>query len=109
MCFLNGALTSTSSGSLLVSKTQMTSVYKIAAPVIKKVPELLQLDWSLLAWQPSHSYKSQESHKGQIKELTENLAWSQAVIHVHELMEESCVAQLVIQHTVLTKLNQSSH
>jgi len=105
------ALATTSSGSLLVSKTRMTSAYTSTAPVFEEVPELPQPNWLLLRPDPlaQASYQTQENLEQSIKELTNSLSHSQDIIRAHELIEESRQAQLVIQHAELTKLNQSLH
>ena len=56
-----GALASTSSGSMLVLKMCMTSVYTITMPVFKPLPELPQPNWSYLQNPPSNTYQSREA------------------------------------------------
>jgi hypothetical protein len=58
MRLLYGALASTSSGSMLVSKTRVTSAYKIAAPVLEVLPELPAPDWRMLQKPPDSGYRS---------------------------------------------------
>jgi hypothetical protein len=99
----------TSSGSLLVSKTLMISAYKIAAPVFEAVPELPQPDWSLLHKAPNAGYQTRDALERQNEELTESFTCSCDIICAQELIEEGHEAQLIIQHTYLTKLNQSLH
>jgi hypothetical protein len=48
MCVLYGALATTLSGSLLVSKAWMMSAFSPITPVLKTLPEMPVPDWSLL-------------------------------------------------------------
>ena len=50
--FMYGGLASTLPGSLLLSKTCLTSSYPIHPPVLNALPELPQPDWSLLEGWP---------------------------------------------------------
>ena len=73
------------------------------------MPELPQPDWSLLRDPLAAGYQSRDTLERQNGELTESLNHSRNIIRAHELIEEGHEAQLVIQHTELTKLNQSLH
>ena len=105
--FMYGGLASTSTGSLLLSKTHLTSSYPIHPPVLNALPELPQPDWSLLEGWPSSSYESRGSLESKIGSLTMQLERSRDIIHAQEQMDESKNAQLVIQHTQLQKLKQT--
>lgn len=74
----------------------MTSAYKITAPVLEAMPELPKPDWSLLQRHNSRQSRDQLLHMND--ELTTSLSQS------HNIIQS---AQLIIQHTQLTKLNQS--
>ena len=100
-------LGSTLSGSMLVSKVCMMSMYKVTAPVFEAVPELPQPDWGLLYRSSSAGYQSRASLEQQNQELTESLDRSRHIIRTHKLMEEGQSAHLIIQHAHLVKLNQS--
>ena len=102
-----GGLASTSTGSLLLSKTCLTSSYPIHPHVLDALPELPQPDWSLLEGWPSSSYESRGSLESKIGSLTMQLKHSRDIIHAWEQMDESKNAQLVIQHTQLQKLKQT--
>jgi hypothetical protein len=106
---LYGALASTSTGSLLLSKTRLTSSYKLMQPVLEAAPELPQPDWSLLSKTPPRAYQTREMLEQQNQELTEHLRRSQKIIRARELIDERQSAQLVIQHAEMTKLSQSLH
>lgn len=103
------ALAFTSSGSALVSKTKITSAYKIAVPVFESSPDLPQPDWRDLDNCPSIGYESREALIVRNKHLTESLWRSKAVIRTHEVIEERSNAQLIVQHAYLGKLNQALH
>lgn len=107
MRMLYGALAITLSGSLLVSKTRMTSSYKVSKPDIERMPELSQPDWTLTEAPYCNGYETREMLEERNAKLAVNLLRSREVIRVHELIEEGQAAQLVIQHLELTKLNQS--
>ena len=59
--FMYAGLASSSTGSLLLSKTRLTSSYPIHPPVLEALPKLPQHDWSLLEGWPSSSYESRGS------------------------------------------------
>ena len=109
MRMMYGELGATASGSILDSKTRITSAYKAAPPVIEKAPLLPDPDWTLLDQKANNSYQSQESLFKQIESLTESLHRSKDIIRSHEIMEERSSAQLVIQNAHLSKLNQVLH
>ena len=100
-----GALASTSSGSLL---THLMLTYPIHPPVLKAIPTLLPWpDFSLLHLWASTSYESQASMDSQVQELARALSCMQDIIRAQQLIDESKLAQLVIQHIELAKLKQS--
>jgi hypothetical protein len=100
------ALGSTSSGSLLLSKTTLTSSYKIAAPVMTKTT-LPQPDWSVLWESPAKGYQSRESMKKREEDLLKSLHDARRVIQDREQISEAQTAQIIIQHLELTKMIQS--
>src|SRR5215472_980586 len=107
MRMLHGALATTSSGSLLVSKTHITSAFPVSSPILGTLPELPHPDLSLLQVPRSTRYQSREVLEARADQLTESLSYSRDVIRAHEVFDERKNAQLVIQHCHLTKLNQS--
>jgi hypothetical protein len=104
MHMLYSALATTSSSSLLVSKTQIMSATSILTPVLETLPELPHLNWSLLQQSHPTIYQAIQGH---VEELTENLSYSHNIIQAQKLIDEQKNAQLIIQHSYLTKLNQS--
>ena len=106
---LYGALASTSSGSMLVSKVKMTSSYKIPGPVLKTVPDLPRPDWALLSDSHPGTYQSRETLEQQNRQLTDSLARSRDIIRTHELIDEGRAAQLLIQNAILVKQNKALH
>jgi DDE superfamily endonuclease len=107
MRILYGALATTSSGSLLVSKVRMTSAFSPITPVLETLPELPVPDWSLLQDLDSKRYQSREVLETHIDELTQSLSDARNIIRVREVIDERKNAQLVLQHSHLGKLNQS--
>ena len=69
MRVLYGALATTSSGSLLVSKARMTSAFSPITPVLETLPELPVPDWSLLQGLHSKGYQSHEALEKCVEEL----------------------------------------
>jgi hypothetical protein len=104
-----GELGATASGSMLVSKTRITSAYKAAAPVIKNAPLLPEPDWTHLEKKTDIGYQSRESLLKENESLTESLRRSRDIIRTHQVMEERTAAQLIIQDAHLNKLNQVLH
>jgi hypothetical protein len=72
--------------------------------VLKTLPELPHLNWSLLQQSHPTTYQALQGH---VEELTKNLSYSHNIIQARELINEQKNAQLIIQHSHLTKLNQS--
>jgi hypothetical protein len=107
MQLMYGALGSTSSGSILVSKTRITSAYKVTAPVIEMLPELPAPNWTILQNQPPSGYQSRGALEDQNWALTESLECAQEIIQANELIEQNRAAMLVVQHAHLIKLNQA--
>jgi hypothetical protein len=110
MRILYSELGATASGSMLVSKTRITSAYKAAAPVIEKAPLLPEPEWTYLnPTDVDNSYQSRHSLLEHNTSLTETLRRSWDIIRTHQVMAERTTAQLVIQHAHLNKLNQVLH
>ena len=104
------ALSSTSSGSMQVGKTQIPSSYEVMAPVVENVPELPEPDWGLLQSRPDGiGYQSRDYLLARIQQLTESLHHAQVLIHTHEVIQEHTTTQLIVQHAHLMKLNQALH
>jgi DDE superfamily endonuclease len=106
---LYSALSSTSSGSLLISNVKMTSSYKIPEPVLETVPDLPQPNWALLRSSNPGIYQSREALEQRNRELVESLAKSRDIIRARELIDEGRAAQLVIQNAILVKQNKALH
>jgi hypothetical protein len=109
MRILYSELGATASGSMLVSKTRITSAYKAAAPVIENAPLLPEPDWTHLEKETDIGYQSRESLLKKNESLTESLRRSRDIIRTHQVMEERTAAQLIIQDSHLNKLNQVLH
>ena len=109
MRIMYSELGATSSGSMLVSKTRITSAYKAAPPVIEKAPLLPEPDWTHLDKKMDTGYQSRESLLKQIESLTDSLHRSRDIIRTHQVMAERTSAQLVLQNAHLNKLNQVLH
>ena len=108
MWIFYSAMGSTSSGSMLLSKTRITSVYEVAAPVLEDMPELPEPDWGLLEDLPAtDGYQSRESLLTKIRQLTESLHCARVLIGTHKVIQERSTAQLIVQHAHLSKLNQA--
>jgi hypothetical protein len=107
MRIMYGALASTSTGSVLLSKAHLTSSYSIRLPVLETPPELPQPDWSLLQPKPSSGHESPQSLETKIDTLTSQLSRARDIIRARELMDEQNNAQLIIQYTELHKFKQT--
>ena len=92
-----------------MSKTHITSAYKVAAPVIENVPLLPKPHWTHLEKKTEIGYQSRESLLKENESLTESLRCSRDIIHTHQIMEERTAAQLILQDAHLNKLNQVLH
>jgi len=55
------------------------------------------------------NYQSRADLEGRVEYLTEQLSRSREIIHAHELIDEGQSAQLVVQHAILEKQNESLH
>ena len=106
MRMMYSELGATASGSMLLSKTRITSAYKAAAPVIETAPLLPEPDWTHLNKNSDDSYQSRESLLKTNGSLTESLRRSKDIIRTYEIMGKRTAAQLVIQNAHLNKLNQ---
>ena len=97
------------SGSMLVSKTRITSAYKAAAPVIENAPLLPEPHWTHLEKKTEIGYQSQESLLKENESLTKSLRHLRDIIRTHQIMEEHTATQLILQDAHLNKLNQVLH
>ena len=109
MWILYSELGATASGSMLVSKTHITSTYKVAAPVIKNATLSPKPDWTHLEKKTEIGYQSQKSLLKENDSLTRSLSCLRDIICTHQLMEEHTAAQLILQNAHLNKLNQVLH
>jgi hypothetical protein len=109
VCMMYSELGSTASGSMLLSKTHITSAYKAAAPVIETAPLLPEPDWIHLDKNSDCSYQSQESLRKMNVSHTKSLCHSKDIICTYEIMGERTAVQLIIQNSHLHKLNQVLH
>jgi hypothetical protein len=105
---LSSAMASTSSGSLLVSKTRITSEYQLSSPVFEVPPELPQPDWSLLEI-PCSSGRNRNDLEEENRKLTKSLRRARLQIRAHELIDEGTQAQLVVQNLTLIKMKECLH
>ena len=88
MRILYNKLGAMASGSMLVSKTHITSAYKVAAPVIKNVPLLPEPHWTHLEKKIEVGDQSREYLLKENESLTKSLCHSRDIIHTHQIMEE---------------------
>ena len=88
MRMMYSELGATASGSMLLSKTHITSAYKAAALVIETVPLLPKPDWTHLDKKSDCSYQSWESLHKMNASLTESLHRSKDIIRTYEIMGE---------------------
>ena len=101
------------SGSFLLEKTrathlQMTQIIK--PPIIEHPPVNLESpDWSLLGLAKPSSFYSRSELEGRMEGLTENLHRAKGVISAYKVINEGANSQMILQHMVLDKLNQSLH
>ncbi|TFK16896.1 hypothetical protein FA15DRAFT_650704 [Coprinopsis marcescibilis] len=97
------ALSSMSSGSILLSKAPITSNTTIAPPLIEDLPPLKQPDWSLATRRPvnvSHERLEQENEI-----LRTHLKYAATVNQAQAGIIEGAHATMVIQNLHLRKLN----
>jgi hypothetical protein len=90
-----------------VSRMWITSAFSPTAPVLKTLPELPLPDWSLLQGLHSKKYQSHEALETHIDKLTQSLSDACNIIWAWEVINKRKNAQLVIQHSHPSKLNQS--
>ena len=109
MWILYSKLGAMASGSMLVSKTRITSAYKVVAPVIENAPLLPKPHWTHLEKRTEIGYQSRESLLKENESLTESLCHSRDIIRTHQIMEECTATQLILQDAHLNKLNQVLH
>ncbi|KAG6805822.1 hypothetical protein H0H92_013838 [Tricholoma furcatifolium] len=95
-------LSSTSSGSFLISKQPLTSSTPIIPPIVNGPPSIPLPDWSLLS---SSTPSSRSELQKENDQLRESLHLARAHHHAQNMIVESSNAQLVIQNLHLVKLN----
>jgi hypothetical protein len=107
MLLLSNSLISTSSGSFLLSRTQITSLHAITCPVFEASP-LAEPNWALIdSMELQSTYQSQSTLEEGSAQLTSALQLGQCQIHIHDGILEGTHAQMVIQKMYLDKLNVS--
>ena len=105
MRILYTALSSTSSGSFLVSKTPLTSSIPIAAPVLEAVPQHLRPDWSLAYGDPAVTPKTHQDLQEENELLKKHLQRAHILSRAQDGIIEGSSATMVIQNVHLRKLN----
>ena len=105
MRILYTALSSTSSGSFLVSKTPLTSSTPISAPVLEAVPSLPHPDWSLAYRDPANTRKTRQALQEENELLKTHLQQAHIQSCVQDGIIEGSRATMVIQNMHLRKLN----
>ncbi|KAJ2930114.1 hypothetical protein H1R20_g6971, partial [Candolleomyces eurysporus] len=107
MRMMYAALSSTSSGSILVSKVKITSETRIAAPVLEAMPTLPQPDWTLANGSPSR--KTYQQLLQENEELRAHLQRASALHRAQEGIIEGAHTSMVIQNLHFSKLNSALH
>ena len=102
MRILYTGLSSTSSGSFLVSKTPLTSSTPIAAPVLEAVPPLPRPDWSLAYGAPAAACQTLQKENELLKK---HLQQAHTLSRVQDSIIEGSSATMVVQNLHLCKLN----
>ncbi|KAF8969033.1 hypothetical protein BDZ97DRAFT_1654424 [Flammula alnicola] len=107
---LYAGLSSTSSGSFLVSKTLHTSSTPILAPVLEAVPPTLpRPDWSLAYGHSVDSYKTRQHLQEENELLRTNLRWAHTISCAQDGIIEGSSATMIVQDLTLRKLNGALH
>ncbi|KAF8156536.1 hypothetical protein B0H34DRAFT_644654, partial [Crassisporium funariophilum] len=103
-------LSSTSSGSFLVSKTPLTLSTPILPPVLKAVPLTLpHPDWSLGYAKPATPYTTRQNLQDENEMLQTNLWQAHTLSHAQDGVIEGSRATMVFQNLHLRKLNDALH
>ena len=105
MRILYTALSSTSSGSFLVSKTPLTSSTPIAAPVLEAIPPLPLPDWSLAYEDPATTPKTYRVLLKENKLLKTHLQRAHTLSCAQDSIIEGSSTTMVVQNMHLCKLN----
>ena len=105
MRILYTALSSTLSGSFLVSKTPLTSSTPIAAPVLEAVPSLPHPDWSLAYGDPAATHKTRQTLQKENELLKTHLKQAHTLSHAQDGIIEGSSATMVVQNMHLCKMN----
>ena len=105
MRILYTALSSTSSGSFLVSETPLTSSIPIATPVLEAVPQLPCPDWSLAYGDPAVTPKTHQDLQEENELLKKHLQQAHILSHAQDGIIEGSSATMIIQNIHLCKLN----
>ncbi|KAH7908110.1 hypothetical protein BJ138DRAFT_1013419 [Hygrophoropsis aurantiaca] len=109
MRLMTAALASTASGSFLVSKTPVTSLSKIPAPVLEGPPDMPNPDWSLLHTPRRPSQMSRNDLEIHASELHNSLSRAKKHIQGRDAIIEGTHAQLVVQNIFTMKQSQALH
>ncbi|TFY81374.1 hypothetical protein EWM64_g2638 [Hericium alpestre] len=102
-------LSQTTSGSFLVSKPKMTTLNRIAPPILQRAPfsAILEPNWSLICEMSKHEHLSHQDLAEGVKALTLNLRLAQLHVEAQDGIIESANAQLVIQNIYTDKLHHA--
>ena len=104
------ALSSTSSGSFLMSSVTYNSSIQIIEPVIASVPASVPLpNWNLTKPPERKNWVSRETIEIENELLRESLRSAQSQVHIRDLMMEETNAQLLYQNLHLRRQNRALH
>jgi hypothetical protein len=104
------ALSSTSSGSFLMSSVTYNSSIQIIEPVIASVPASVPFpNWNLTKSPERKNWVSREMIEIENELLRESLRSAQSQVHIRDLMMEETNAQLLYQNLHLRRQNKALH
>ena len=113
MRFLAAGLASTSSGSMLITRSRVTHLDMakfITPPITEQVPPQLKApDWTLLQHTDPLSSLTRAQLEAHVTALEESLERSKKVTLAQQVIIEGANAQLVVQNLTMDKINQTLH
>ena len=112
MQIITAGLTSTQTGSFLISHAKYTPSTPFPQLVDHTLPTLTilpQPDWNVIHKPHDTSYQSKGQLQKYIDSLTEELQKAREVIGYRERQEEANSAMFVVQDMMLQKMNESLH
>lgn len=107
---MSASLSSTMSGSYLVSNVRMHSSQPIFTPVIDSPPLLPAVNWAIVEQPAAMSGRvTMEELEARNRELSAELQLAKQHVAARDIIIEGDRAQLVVQHLVLKKQNDALH